>query len=337
MPVDVSSSADSVSKPTGVVTPADALGVTKRMSQSEPDGKESCECPTCGREFDTERGMKCHHTKIHGEKIQSRVNLDCIKCGQSFEVKPYREDTAKYCSQACRNTKVDRVCEYCDSTYSIPESRNSISRFCSNECNSKWMSENLTGEDNPNGKPKAVLECRECGDEYKVKQSEKERSKYCSNHCKWVNIGSRVETGKATVDCIECESEFEVRDGRKASAKFCSYGCMGEWRSDNFVGDGNPAWKGGSVLYGRGWNVKKRRQVRIRDQARCQYCGLSEAEHFDKYGRKLEVHHIIPARQFEDAEKRNSMENLETLCMTCHRELEKFAPLRPDTANVSTD
>jgi predicted HNH restriction endonuclease len=59
---------------------------------------------------------------------------------------------------------------------------------------------------------------------------------------------------------------------------------------------------------------------------------MTESDHYSEYGRALDVHHITPAREFEDGEKRNAMENLISLCVRCHTEWEKIAPLRPDTA-----
>jgi transposase len=58
-------SADSV-KPTGALTPADALGVAKRMSAKESKSQESYECPKCGDTFDTERGRNSHVEQTHG-------------------------------------------------------------------------------------------------------------------------------------------------------------------------------------------------------------------------------------------------------------------------------
>ena len=62
-----------------------------------------------------------------------------------------------------------------------------------------------------------------------------------------------------------------------------------------------------------------RELVRIRDNFTCQECGKTEEE----AGRALDVHHMNPFLKSED----NSMENLITLCRSCHKkadlELEK--------------
>jgi 5-methylcytosine-specific restriction endonuclease McrA len=107
--------------------------------------------------------------------------------------------------------------------------------------------------------------------------------------------------------------------------------------SEELTGENAPAWTGGAFPYGEGWNEGKREAVRDRDNRECQYCGLSESEHFEQYGQKLHVHHIIPARQIDNPEKRNSKDNLEAVCLSCHMEVEQMAPLRPETGDVTAD
>ncbi|WP_152663320.1 HNH endonuclease [Halorubrum saccharovorum] len=103
------------------------------------------------------------------------------------------------------------------------------------------------------------------------------------------------------------------------------------------TGEDSPHWTGGEKAYGEGWSLKKRRRVRVRDLARCQDCGMTESKHVEKYGRALDVHHITPARQFDDPVERYAMSNLITLCKGCHLgKWEPMAPLRPDTG-VSAD
>ena len=98
----VTTSAEPVSKPTGAGTPADALGVTKRMSTSDAEGQESCECPTCGEEYASELGVKIHHKKIHGESI--RETVCCEWCGENIPVKPSHRERTTYCSRECKDT-----------------------------------------------------------------------------------------------------------------------------------------------------------------------------------------------------------------------------------------
>jgi len=90
-------------------------------------------------------------------------------------------------------------------------------------------------------------------------------------------------------------------------------------------GDDHPDYSGGPFPYGKGWTAKRRREVRSRDGNKCVRCGMPQEEHQNEYDQKLHVHHIKPARQFDDAEERNAMDNLTTLCKTCHDTVEEFA------------
>ena len=64
--------------------------------------------------------------------------------------------------------------------------------------------------------------------------------------------------------------------------------------------------------YGSTWE-KQRNLTRERDQYRCMICGLPEAD------KPHHVHHKVPFRLFTDVKKANELENLITLCSTCHR------------------
>lgn len=90
-------------------------------------------------------------------------------------------------------------------------------------------------------------------------------------------------------------------------------------------GQNNPNWNGGRFPYGPGWNGTKRRKVRQRDGFECVRCGMSQSEHKTEYGQKLHVHHLKKARDIDDPEERNAVDNLITLCRGCHSEYEQFA------------
>lgn len=99
-------------------------------------------------------------------------------------------------------------------------------------------------------------------------------------------------------------------------------------RSEALSGKRHPNWKGGFVPYGPGWTKQKRTAVRKRDGFKCQSCGMSNEECKEEYGMKLHVHHIIPAREVDDPQKRNHIENLVSLCQGCHKKWEGI-PLKP--------
>jgi len=77
-------------------------------------------------------------------------------------------------------------------------------------------------------------------------------------------------------------------------------------------GEKNPAWKGGyEPYYGENWHPKRRKALE-RDNHICQICGAEEN------GRKHDVHHIVPRREFDIVEEANTLDNLITLCRSCH-------------------
>lgn len=102
-----------------------------------------------------------------------------------------------------------------------------------------------------------------------------------------------------------------------------------EIRPRGLPGEKNPMWDPEAtdrIEYGRGWNESKREQVRERDNRECQGCGVPESE----LPRKLSVHHIRPARAFDDPEERNHPDNLISLCWSCHGTANSMSPLLPD-------
>jgi hypothetical protein len=90
-------------------------------------------------------------------------------------------------------------------------------------------------------------------------------------------------------------------------------------------GEDNPAWKGGvSHNYSsREWREKRADAIK-RDAGRCRICGMSVVEHFEEYGRSIDVHHIKRVDDFEDPSNSHFLENLITLCRKHHREYEEL-------------
>ena len=193
-----------------------------------------------------------------------------------------------------------------------------------------------------------------------LKDASRLRSEYHKDNVRVVDIAGRLSVAKSTVirwldvhdigtknprdfydqvsaECGWCGSEISRIPSRMEATdlQFCSVRCQSEWQSDARSGVNHPSWIGGERHYGRGWDRNKKNAVRVRDQARCQGCGLTESESFERHGSALHVHHITPARVIDDPEKRNSMSNLITLCQHCHPKWEKMAPLRPDTRSTA--
>jgi DEAD/DEAH box helicase domain-containing protein len=97
-------------------------------------------------------------------------------------------------------------------------------------------------------------------------------------------------------------------------------------------------WTNDPNDYGPGWN-RLRDAVRLRDGYRCQVCGAAE-----NGNRQHDVHHKVPFRQFLSAVNEvpgsygeaNRMDNLITLCPSCHRKAETNLRMRSGLAGLAT-
>jgi len=262
----------------------------------------SHDCPNCERSFGSTRGLRSHHAQIHGEKLRDWE--DCAWCGEKTI---NTEDSDK--------------------------------TFCDRDCYAQWQSENETGENHPSweGGP-VTLECEQCGCDYERKPAEVEESRFCSHgcHADWMgenhNGANHPAAKQSFFECSWCGEEnhrppANLSDGHN----FCDIKCYGKWISQNRTGENHPRYTGGRPNYGRGWNDAKKESVRERDNYECQGCGMSNEEHIKEYARRLSVHHITKADNFDDPEKRNAMDNLIALCMSCHGKWERISPLQYET------
>lgn len=182
--------------------------------------------------------------------------------------------------------------------------------------------------------------CHSCGATF-IDNRNRDRDpdrRFCGNECRleWMAgwEGDRhPRHNSVTVQCAYCGQEVERARNRieNYNMSFCDPKCFGKWRSER-TGEDHPLWQGGKAPYGEGWDDEKKEMVRERDGRQCQRCGLPEGKQVESNGRKLAVHHIIPARRFDNPEERNAMDNLITFCDTCHRRWEGI-PVRPTPAN----
>lgn len=202
----------------------------------------------------------------------------CIQCGKEFKVKPYKKDTAKFCSKEChgkykkgkrKGEWVTKICPSCGKEFETLKSKEK--KYCSQQCN-KDRNENYIN-----------YNCDCCGKEIRIKKSNyqklldgKQKSITCSYECAWKmkNNGSNTtchNCGKIIYrtqyrmnkqehqfcsnecqmeyqhreryeirKCEICEKEFECR--KLSTQRFCSNKCNSEWQK-TIVGELNSQFK----------------------------------------------------------------------------------------------
>ncbi len=92
-------------------------------------------------------------------------------------------------------------------------------------------------------------------------------------------------------------------------------------------------WSSDPNNYGPDW-PQLRERVRARDKYLCQVCGAPENTLAGTGGRQHDVHHKTPFRSFVSAEQANRLENLTTLCRTCHQKVEQNVRMRSGLAGL---
>lgn len=179
-------------------------------------------------------------------------------------------------------------------------------------------------------------DCKGCGIKF-LQGSTKWRS-YCTDSCWKLQKKAKPST------CVNCKCIFtaiylQPKTGKyisKNGIKTCSANCHNQWIRNNperkrkigeaFKGVLHPNWQGGKSLLNdisrRGPNWQKQREKAIKRDECCVDCGLSQNQSIEKFGRGLDVDHVVPFHNFLDYKKANSLSNLECRCASCHRRAE---------------
>lgn len=168
------------------------------------------------------------------------------------------------------------------------------------------------------GDGKVVVACPKCGIEFETYKAFK-----CKPNCASCRLPHEPQR---LYDCQQCHKQFKGKQSREKDGrnKYCSQDCY--WKSlestSHFNGKTNPKWLGGITpqhreRYKGGWRAL-RRDVLLRDRERCRACSLSRKESYAKFGRDLIVHHIDRYLNQQD----DSLENLATVCCSCHPKVE---------------
>jgi len=125
-----------------------------------------------------------------------------------------------------------------------------------------------------------------------------------------------------TVRCTYCSKQIEIPRWyaeQGLNLHFCDASCAEKWRGEwtregTVCLDGRPEYRGGD------WETQALK-ARDRDGYTCRICGKTEKD----LGKQMDVHHILPYRLFRSNMEANRMDNLLSVCPSCHRTLEAEA------------
>ncbi|AFZ72118.1 hypothetical protein SAMN05443661_13829 [Natronobacterium gregoryi] len=145
------------------------------------------ECPTCGHELETERGMRQHHTKVHDEPLPNRT---CKGCGREFYDPKSRRSYCDSCNPNAgehngnwKGAKETTDCKLCGSTFSYyPSDKDGV--YCPScvEAADEFLGTPYY-EYHDIERVKRV--CEQCGRISTVLKSKAERDpvRFCSQNC----------------------------------------------------------------------------------------------------------------------------------------------------------
>ena len=244
--------------------------------------------------------------------------FSCPSCSRSFgsEMGLNQHHSRTHGESLKKHTK---PCDNCGDEITVHdfELKRQDHHFCGRSCSSEFQ------------KDRTEKLCEICGEQFEIIPFEKDTAKYCSSECR-IEATRRI-TGEERYnyktqeyDCSECGSTVERSPSMVYSKDrvFCSNRCFDEHRRNGY-----------EQYYGRNWNRQRRKALR-RDQYRCVDCGLTAKDLY----REPDVHHRKPIGKFKEKfsepewwERGNRIENLVTLCPSCHRKWERW-PVQPQVA-----
>ena len=154
--------------------------------------------------------------------------------------------------------------------------------------------------------------CRSCSKKYLYREQKNHpnyKSKihvptYCKDCKKKINYGS--------IRCAKCSNIFKAKD--KTILQKISVALIGRkmpLQVRKKIGLANTVHGMSYLPYTKNFRLSKKTILK-RDNYTCQYCGMTQKEHFKKYGRDIEVHHI----NYCTFNCKSS--NLITLCKQCN-------------------
>ena len=250
-------------------------------------------CPACENEFPTVRGMRVHHTKVHGTPLPNRT---CSSCNDPF----YDPDGARVYCDECKPPRSGE-----------PRWKHGNTEASCVECGATFLY--YPSE-------KRGLYCPACVQDDDVR-------------CKPPDTGDKSGRSTVSCAQCRAPLSVHAYKAAAQDHHYCDRDCYAAWlgrarREEGVWAESdNPNWHDGGdrdQRYGAGWPSARNRAL-DRDEYTCQRCGASRSV----LGRNPDVHHVEPVRTFDDPADAHTLDNLVCLCRTCHLEVERFGGHSP--------
>lgn len=210
----------------------------------------------------------------------------CATCGECFNIKKYRTNTAKYCSYKCaakkrkeieykdKNEIIYKKCLVCGSEFGvINKSRSRGKKTCSKQCQHKLQSSHLSEYRLPklikNGRRKWNKACVICKNEFKVSTANP-RVQCCSFKCgqklatknnkynitieEYIKAINNCNTAIEICDFLKCSISAVYRCERRFKIQFKRLDKKDHLRNDGYYNYGNN--KNHRKIYEKEYNVK---------------------------------------------------------------------------------
>lgn len=251
----------------------------------------------------------------------------CDFCAKLFTPRRDRPnlDCSLPCANQARRKHFTRPCEWCRQNFQPPRNH-SKQKFCGLEC-----------RDNAS-KTTLIVPCSWCSKPLLRKYSRvlKLLHHYCDKMCESAYRRAYGPKGPAHVQftertiviCSTCEAQLQRTPSEIRNHNFCNIACRTIWQqtSGYISGANSPTWRGGEIDY-RGPNWEKQRQEALqRDKFACVKCNTTT---------QLQVHHCIPFVTFASYLEANQLDNLQTLCMSCHKKADwAYWQTHPETPRL---
>jgi transposase len=250
-------------------------------------------------------------------RSMAKFNIKARTDKESRKTSVYKNKLEGFAERYREEYKQDhkKFCEYCGKEFHV-DGRHKKKKYCSEECVKKSMAIYET-RINENGEKeyKNTYTCEVCKKDFEFWSTSYYKRKVCDDCLS--QHKSNVFTKKIKTKCGYCGKDIEVIPSRHKAHKYCycDAACMAKHYADIYTGENSPTWKGGVNKHYKGKWLYQAKLCRERDGNTCKICGKTKDQNNNC---NMDVHHIKKYRLFNDPIEANNLDNLISLCHTCH-------------------